>query len=437
MKKLWPVILVSLLIISSIPVNAKADTSLDPINKLRFSDIREDIMARNPTVKENGHKLVDGISPIVDSLNYINGMKDNLLTHIGALSAYFTQPGKTGIHLDPVGGGFLDSSNTPMVGNVSIPIIIADPASRASINETLDYVNYNLYRLYQTQLGTLQGQIGALTGQRDNFWKSILQNEMGSDQLVWGTQQMFLSYQGLNLQKVVLKDNRTMVESQVQIMKLREKLGMVTNMDREDLELQLSDLDATIKSLDDAQNTLKGSLNLFLGQDYDIALSVDEVLSPDFDKINAMDYVKDLQTALKYSYIIRLQANEKNDDDKDLKTVNKNNEIIEITDAQTRQVRMDFDKAFKDVKTKRESLTREKAKFDTAQVKWNQLQLKYNLGLIARLEMDAGKKTYDLQASKVTTAEMDLVKSSTAYDWLLEGISVSTTTSTGNTQTPS
>lgn len=393
MKKFWPTVLVSLLIISSVPVNAMADTSTVNLNRLSYNKIEENILAFNPTVRANNEFLADAWNPINDGLKLIELTETNLKATIGLLSEKLPK----------------DTNGVP-IPVTPVRSVTLGPKDTIDLSNTINYVNYNLLMLYQSQLGNLLAQKASLTAQKDNRWKSYLQTNMGNDQIVWGTQQMFLSYQGLKLQTEALKDNRASVESQVRIMKLQEELGMVTSTDRSAAELQLSDLDVTIKSLNDAQNTLKGSLNLFLGQDHDTDLMIEDAPLPDYQLIKAMDYEDDLKTAIDNSYMVRLQDETEN------------------RDTQTRQVKMDFDEAFKDVQTKQESLVREKAKLATERVKWDLQELRYNLGMISLLARNASKTTFDAQARKVTTSEMDLVKSSTAYDWLLEGVSVLTST---------
>ncbi|GAB6155587.1 hypothetical protein JCM17380_43380 [Desulfosporosinus burensis] len=392
MKKLWSSVLVSLMIISSVPVNAMADTSDVNINRLSYINIEEKIEAFNPTVRANNKKLSDA-RDINDSLKLIEGTESKLKATIGELSGYFT--------------------DEELLKGVSKPInpVLSNPQD---LSDTLKYVNYNLYMLYQAQLGNLTAQKASLSARKDDMWKSYLQISMGNKQVVWGTQQMFLSYQELGLQTEALRANRANVENQVKIMKLQEELGIITPTDYKDVELQLRELDVTIKSLKDTQDTLKGSLNLFFGQEFDTNLIIEEVPAPDFELINKMDYDEDIETAIANSYMVRVQ------------------EEAEDRDSQTRQVKMDFDLAFKDVKTKQESLEREKIKFKTERVKWDHQQLRYNLGMIPLVAFNVSKTNYDALVRKVITAETDLVKSLTAYDWLLEGISVITNTSKKN-----
>ena len=381
-----------------------ADTVAQQVMTLSFNDIKDEMMAHNPTVRANLDRIADAAQSLDDSIDLLNQAQTGFQASVNSLIAFFSVPGKTGIRLGA--NGFVDGNGNPVV-NPASPVI-ANPPTQDNITATLDYLNFNLLNLYQTQLSNINAQKSTLTTQRDNLWKSVLQTDMGNDQLVWGTQQLFLGYKALELQLQALQDNRTQLQDQLNVMKVRETLGMVTATDRRTLELQLNDLEATLKSLNDALTGLKGNLNLFLGQEYDSPLTVQDATPPDSAKLTAMDYDLDLATAKNNSLAARLQ------------------EETDKRDTEIRQVRADFDKAFKDVQTKQDDLAREKMKLANEQVKWNQLQLKYQLGIVSLLELNSGQTTLNTQVRKVKTAGSDLLKSYTAYDWLLQGLAVST-----------
>lgn len=73
---------------------------------------------------------------------------------------------------------------------------------------------------------------------------------------------------------------------------------------------------------------------------------------------------------------------------------------------------------------KAEALALEQTKLKNEQVKLNNAELQQSVGMISGIALEASKLPYQNQLAKVKTAESNLLKSYTQYQWLLEGLNV-------------
>jgi hypothetical protein len=171
-----------------------------------------------------------------------------------------------------------------------------------------------------------------------------------------------------------------------------------------------------------------------LGQDYDIEITVSNIPEPDYASINGMDLEEDLEDALAGNYKIILQRYEYSSKEDDLDNANTSdgetiaynnfeNEEIKLDDA-IMKFEKDFNKAYQDVRDKEEALENVKLKLEYETKKLNISELKYSLGMISSISLDSARADYKSQSIKVSTAEDELWKAYTKYEWMMEGLSL-------------
>lgn len=375
------------------PIPALATEDTDTIHSLSFDKLDEEMNAHSPLILNMGDSVANASSDLSDG---IDGLKKTL-------------------------NGLLNSPNKPLdyvVGMTMGEVLAKDPGPKnvfGSEQERLDYVyaevNYiNLFN-YVNQITSLQAQIDSLENNQGDLWKSWLQVEQGKDQTIRGAQQLYLSYSDLNNKKDNLSVNLSLLQKQLSSFQLMESLGLGTHLQVIEVESQIKDLNMALDQLNKGLDGIKGQLNVFLGQDFDTTLQLKEPSTLSQSKINAMDYEVDLADALVQSYSVRLEE----DSDK-------------RKDAE-RSFTLAFHNAYQDVQDKKKALDLERDKLTNTKTKYDQAVLKNSLGLLSNLEFEGERSKYTTQVNAVDTAEQDLLKSYTDYDWMKQGLTISSTAS--------
>lgn len=255
---------------------------------------------------------------------------------------------------------------------------------------------------------SLEANIKTLESQRDNLWKSYLQVEQVENQLVQGVQSMFLAYFNLLDQRDSLLDAIKMLENQQKVTKVSQALGLATYFDSLKLETQLKEQNTVLKEIDKALESMIGNINLMLGQDYDVDLTLLEPKELRRSLIRNIDYDEDLKEALNQSYDVRLA-----DDHEDLEQAKR-----EFTFA--------FYQVYKNLKDKLNSLELAEEKLENEKAIYDINYLKHSLGLMSKLEFEGNRLAYRSQVKEVEKAKRELLQAYTDYEWMKKGQKVST-----------
>lgn len=404
MKKTLSALLVGSMLMFPLPALAADDT--DTIHSLTFDTLDEEMTAHSPLILNMGDSVSENYSDLDENIKKLKDAKDKLSN-----SEYKPQGYVTGMTMEDV----IKKAPLPMI---SLP---TPTDTQKSDQDLLNYINSEINYInltnFVTQVTSLQTQIDNLEKSRDNMWKSWLQVEQGKDQTIRGAQQIYLSYYSLYEQKDNLSANLSLLQKQLSSLQLKESLGMATHLQVIEVESQIKDLNMALDQLNKGLDSIKGQLNVFLGQDFDTSLQLKEPSNLSQSKINAMDYEEDLEDALVQSYTVRLE------DDSDKRE-----------DAE-RNFTLAFHNAYQDVQDKKKALDLERYKLANAKTKYDQAVLMNSLGLLSNLDVEGARSQYTPQVNNVDTAEQDLLQAYTAYDWMKQGLTISSTASAASQST--
>ncbi|UWG95913.1 TolC family protein [Dehalobacter sp. DCM] len=410
------------------PVTALGDSDND-LHVLSFDMIEEEVQERNPVIANNQDEAVDGIAQIDDSIDAliqqekmfdemsasliadfttikVSSMpKDSLLNMINSYPE--SLPVDTNGLSDPV--TILTSSTDPLLGFVTgqdtngadMWFLLTMTAPQ---DLSLDYINFDSLKNYQLQIQSIENQIANMETQQDDSETLILQVEIGNSQIVWGVQQMFLTYIDLQQQLAGMQLNRKIQQKQVTLNNLKLDLGFITAQQCRTDESKLTDLDLTIASLEDNMASLLGNLNVSLGQDFDTPLTLKAAPEPDLEGIGSMDYDTDLDKALTNSILVRME------------------DSYTMQEQQRRETALDFDTRYKDVQEKVKTWNKEKDKLLSEQASYAISQKSFELGFISPLSLDIASQSVQKQLENKEKAKTDLLEAYTGYQWLLGGV---------------
>lgn len=473
MKRIMSLIMAGALLMQ--PVAALATDSQDTgvLSSISFDQLKQEVLDRNLTIKSTADKIDEGQNKINTGISGLKQLEAPLDANSDKILNYFTTPKSTGVKAITASksdlaaaltGTSIDQSKLPDPGymlvshdettkyaftiakdangkflwmpnpNPAVQFPSAYPSALGSslnvqtdltpnyvdtskINEQmismLDYLNFNLLNLYQSQLMSIESQIQSLNSQADDNGVAEVQQSIVSDQIVWGAQQLYLTYNDLSAQADNLSHQLKLLQDQLTITKLQIQLGMATATEVKTTESKISDLAYGLHTLNENRNWIKGNLNTMLGQDFDTALTLASNPTVAESEVKAMDYDTDLDKAIAWNKEILLKVKSASDTIPD--------SVVEDIQNLKLKTKLDFDKAYQGLNDKLQALKNEQAKLALEQEKLDQAQLSYNLGLLAGIALEGAEISYENQKLKVSNAQTDVVKAYQQYQWLLQG----------------
>lgn len=475
MKKIISLILAGALLLQPVTVMATDSQDAGVLNSISFDKLKQEVLERNLTIKSTADKIDEGQIQVNSGVNGLKQLEAPLDASCAGILGYFT--GKltgvkaisatksdlvtalTGVPIDQsklpdtghmlvsqdgntkyaltiakdTNGGFLwmpigtFPSPTPSTLSPSLSVTPGLPPNyvdtsliNGQMSMTLDYLNYNLLNIYQSQLKSIESEIQSLNSKSDDNGVAAVQKTIVNDQIVWGAQQLYLSYNDLSAQADNLMKQLTLLQDQLTIAKLQLQLGMTIGTDVKTTESKISDLALGLKTLNENRNWIKGSINTMLGQDFDTSLTIAANPAVTVSDVNAMNYDTDLDKAITWSKEILLKVKTES------KTIP--NSVVEDIQNLKLKTKLDFDKAYKGLRSKLQALKNEEFKLAIEQEKLDQAQLSYNFGMLSNISLEAAKVPFENQKLKVSNAQADLVKAYTMYQWLIQGSNLTSAT---------
>jgi hypothetical protein len=271
-----------------------------------------------------------------------------------------------------------------------------------STDPTLDEA---ILSLLESQKRSLNAQLGSLP----DVHNLKEQGNKGKDQIVAGVQTLFISYNSIGRQLGELQANATLLEMQLEVMKIKVKLGMDTQLNLDDTEYKLKTLYASIQALQNAHDNLKHQLNLAVGQEYDMEIEIGENPRVEAGELALIDVASDFLEAQNVSYDLEL---------------NKNEYDYVFEDAY-RQFENSFYELYKNIKTKQQALEAEEYNLKTAKTNYDILKLKNELGMISSILYEQGKMQYETAQNKYVEAQDALFIAYNNYQWAKRGLILS------------
>ena len=423
MKRVAGVLLASLMLMPLSPVYASESVTNDPtvsgsttsnkvvlqdIYQFNYADIEKVIMERNPTVKTN-MDLIDsadnGYLAIDDARGDISSSVGGISKMIKSLRAQLNEDGIT-------------------------------PEEQAAIQVQI--------KGYQAQIASLGNSIESLENQSEDAEKSVeqakLNVEMVNQQILSGTENLFFTNDALTIQMQGIENNISYLNKKSEAITLQRTLGMVSELDVSTFDQQIKDLNYQLDMLKQQQETVRGQVNLMIGQDFNHPLELSTNLSVDKVEVAALNYTNDFKKTMDKSYSIKLQEMEidakqlalehsEESDGKDSYAYKKaqadlDAETTKLADV-NKKLKQEFDLAYNDIQDKLEASELEQSRLDNLKTKLSNAQLSNKLGLISNLDLTAATVEYDGQVLKAQNAQEDLMKTYTTYQWLLKGVSAS------------
>ena len=431
--------IILLLILTLIPFkvnaasNKNSNKNQDILQHINFDDIEEEILKRNPTVKMNENTLAS-LRANLDML------EDNAEDAEDVLDGFDNNPDiKRQLEAEIQR---LEQEKAELATTlVSYPELL--PVLESQYNTLIGIYRSNLLNL-EASLGSSKNALKSqskmldekVEDMEDTIDKFIQQSKMTSMQLSWAAENLYITYNTLDMQEAELSNNLKLLEKQIEIAKIRESLGLASKVDVLNAEISLRELQISQKALKTQKEAIKGELNLLFGQAFDEDLLIGAVPVLEERELLNIDYDADLSTALNNNFSLKLQVLERKSKDTALERAEKDsslseeaaefdyeNEEIKLGDLR-KQTALAFYKIFEELLSKKQTYALENAKYELAETMKEQVELKYRLGMLSDIGRETELNNYFSKMIKKYISGYELTLSYRKYEWMKRGLTL-------------
>lgn len=288
-----------------------------------------------------------------------------------------------------------------------------------------DLQAYATYEMNAQIMNALANQYKDVVEQSERMstQRSIVSAE---DMLTRAVQQMVQGYAQLDLGCQVAEKGVELAQAAYDSALTQQSLGMATDADVKSAANSLASAQAGLKSAQDSRASLKSSICLMTGWDYDADITIGAVPEPDLEAIDSVDVASDTERAVNNNYDLVSLRHES----RATSTVKQNVRDRNLQDTEA-SVRIAMESLY-------ETLQQQRTSWDGADAAWQKavndkaaLDQKYQLGMVGRLEYLQGELTYLQAQSAKLSADISLRKAYEDYLWQVKGVTVTSTESSG------
>ena len=226
--------------------------------------------------------------------------------------------------------------------------------------------------------------------------------------LTAGAQSAMIGYKQLKLNEESLESGLTLLEAvyqstQNQVLSARQ---------------QLESTQATKLTLTSSEQKLRQTLCTMLGWKYDAKPEIKDVPAADLARIDGMNPEKDKQAAQDNNFTIRYNVLDL--DNKDAGSVEYQN-LQRTIKQEKEEVASSLVNLYNDVLQKRNELQTAKAAYELEKTKMETAERKWQLGTIGRLEYMQQQNSLKTKEIAVKTGDLSLFQAMETYDWAVKG----------------
>jgi len=231
-----------------------------------------------------------------------------------------------------------------------------------------------------------------------------------------GVQQMMIGYYQALASKEILDTAVELSQAAYDSTMTQYSLGMATENNVQSAKDSLLSSQVQQQNLEDTLASLRQNLYLMTGWSYEADVVLGEVPEPDLDRINTMNPANDLERAIGNNYtLINLRSMSGKG------TANRNAKFGLMDDAEAK-VKVQLESLYQSILEGRTAYEAAKTAFQAAQLTMDGNELKYQMGMLGRLEYLQQKLAYLQQKVAFRTAALDLRLDMETYDWAVKGL---------------
>lgn len=242
--------------------------------------------------------------------------------------------------------------------------------------------------------------------------------ELGFEQaeasMVSSAQRMYVMYHQLEDNVALMEENLKLLQSQLELSKYSLQYGLAAPSAIRDLEGTILELENNKTALIHQKDSLLLQFKSILGLSFEDEVAFGDIPQIDLDFISKIDFKKDLDKALKNSLSIKTKKAELGSSSGKTKTYELQIKEMEVTQNLNKQYQLLIEKE--------DALKLSQNKLDSLNEKLIKEELRYNSGLISKMEFLSIKNEVETQKNTVKTNASNLFLEIENYKSMVEGI---------------
>ncbi len=239
-----------------------------------------------------------------------------------------------------------------------------------------------------------------------------------------GCQQLMLAYNKMAVNQATLEKQVELYGALASMSGTQNAIGMNVTVDVLSAQTQLYSAQNSLTALKDQMASVKSSLLLMTGWDYNSDVTIGAVPRTDVSELDAIDLEADKSIAPGYNYtVLSIKNAAPNDMDGDGKYENKDYKARERgVDQARQQLNITLDDLYLTLYEKKAALQASQTAFQAAQLKWDSANRKYQMGMLGRAEYLGEEIAYYASKGAYESADLDLTQAMLNYYWGVHGL---------------
>ena len=237
-------------------------------------------------------------------------------------------------------------------------------------------------------------------------------------------QQLMVAYNQMAVNQATLEKQVELYGQMAALARTQGSMGMNTQTDILSAEANLHSAQSSLTQLNDQMASVKRSLLLMTGWDYDSDVVIGSIPKADVSRLDSIDLEADKAIAPSNNYtIIGMRNSSPNDADGDGVYENKDYRAREQSvDQATQQLSITLDSLYQTLFEKKAALQAQETAFQAAQMNWNPADAQHQLGITGETAFLGLQNSYYAAQASYQSADLDMTQAMLNYYWAVNGL---------------
>ncbi len=237
-------------------------------------------------------------------------------------------------------------------------------------------------------------------------------------------QQLMVAYNQMAVNQATLEKQVELYGQMAALARTQGSMGMNTQTDILSAEANLHSAQSSLTQLNDQMASVKRSLLLMTGWDYDSDVVIGSIPKADVSGLDSIDLEADKAIAPSNNYtIIGMRNSSPNDADGDGVYENKDYRAREQSvDQATQQLSITLDSLYQTLFEKKAALQAQETAFQAAQMNWNAAVAEHQLGMLGETAFLGQQISYYAAQASYQSADLDMTQAMLNYYWAVNGL---------------
>lgn len=237
-------------------------------------------------------------------------------------------------------------------------------------------------------------------------------------------QQLMVAYNQMAVNRATLEKQVELYGQLAAMSSVQGNIGMVTQTDVLSAQANMYSAQSSLTALNDQMASVKRSLLLMTGWDYDSDVTIGAIPRADVSQLDAIDLEADKAVAPGNNYtIINMRNSSPADADGDGHYENKDyRSRAQGVEQAEQQLYITLDSLYQTLYEKKAALQAQTTAFEAAQLQMDSANRKYQLGMLGQAEYLGEQLSYDAAWASYQSADLDMTQAMLNYYWAVNGL---------------